>query len=379
MEIQLKEVTNRRELRKFILFPQSLYRGNSCYVPSLYMDESNTLRWDKNPAFKDCQAKYWLAYREGKIVGRVAAILPGKFYEKWGKRYLRFGWLDFIDDPAVSAALLKAVEDWARAEGMEAVHGPLGFTDLDREGMLVEGFDELGTMATNYNHPYYPRHLEALGYTKDTDWLEYEMTVPTQPDEKIAKAAELVMKRYQLHVLPAKTKNDFLPYAHDIFTLLEEAYRHLYGVMPLSQEQVQTYIDQYFGLAIPEYVPLVLDAENKLVAFGVVFPSFSHALQKSHGQLFPLGFVSLLQALKNNERADLYLIGVKDEYLGKGVNAILMNQIMNAFIRNGVKKVESNPELETNANVQSQWKYFERRQHKRRRCFIKPLTAEKID
>jgi GNAT superfamily N-acetyltransferase len=229
-------------------------------------------------------------------------------------------------------------------------------------------------MATNYNYPYYPPSLEARGYVKDTDWMEYEMTVPQQGDEKIAKAARLVMQRYNLHLLPARSKNDFLPYAKDIFALLEEAYRALYGVMPLSQEQVQTYIDQYFGLAIAEYVPLVLDADNKLVAFGVVFPSFSKALQKGKGLLLPFGFIHLLHALKHNERADLYLVGVKDEYLGKGVNAILMNQIMNSFIKNGVKKVESNPELETNQNVQTQWKYFERRQHKRRRCYIKQLA-----
>ena len=373
MDIQIKEVTTRQELRRFIRFPNTIYKGNPYWVPPLYMDECNTLRWDKNPAFKDCKAKYLLAYSDGKIVGRVAAILPAKYYEKWGQHYMRFGWLDFIDDPAVPTALLGAVEDWAKTEGMTAVHGPLGFTDLDREGMLVAGFEELGTMATNYNYPYYPQALEALGYAKDTDWLEYEMTVPQQTDEKIAKAARLVMQRYNVHLLPAHTKNDFLPYAKDIFALLEEAYRNLYGVMPLSQEQVQTYIDQYFGLAIAEYVPLVLDAQNKLIAFGIVFPSFSKALQKGNGLLFPFGFIHLMRALKHNDRADLYLIGVKDEYLGKGVNAILMNQIMNAFIKNGVKKVESNPELETNQNVQTQWKYFERRQHKRRRCYIKQL------
>jgi hypothetical protein len=374
MDIQLKEVTNRRDLRQFILFPRSLYKGNPYFVPALFMDDSNTLRWDKNPAFKDCKTKYWLAVREGQIVGRVAAILPSKFYAKWGKNYMRFGWLDFIDDPAVSAALIGAVEDWAKAEGMEAVHGPLGFTDLDREGMLVEGFEELGTMATNYNYPYYPRHLEALGYAKDTDWVEYEISVPDEPNEKITKAAELVMKRNNLHVLPAKRTKDFLPYAKDLFAVLEEAYRHLYGVMPLSEEQVQSYIDQYFGLAVAEYVPLVMDEKNKLVAFGIVFPSFSKALQKSGGDLFPFGFIHLLLAMKHNDRADMYLVGVKDEYLGKGVNAILMNQIQLAFIKNGVKKVESNPELEDNQNVQTQWKYFEKRQHRRRRCFIKKIV-----
>lgn len=375
MDIQIKEVQTRSELHSFIRFPNSLYKGNRYWIPPLYIDEITNLRKDKNPAFEDCEAKYWLAYRDGKVVGRVAAIFPHKYAEKWGKNYMRFGWLDFIDDPAVSTKLIGQVETWAKEKDMTAIHGPLGFSDLDREGMLIEGFEELGTLATNYNYPYYPQHMERLGFVKDVDWLEYEMTVPTEPNEKIVKTAELVMKRGNLHLLNARNKNELLLYAQQIFEVLDEAYKLLYGVMPLSKKQVQSYIDQYFGLVNPEFVPVVLDENNKVVAFGITFPSFSLALQKGGGRLFPFGFIYLMRALKVNDRADLYLIGAKDEYLGKGLNAIMMKQIMHTFNKYGIKKVESNPELETNQNVQTQWKYFEKRQHKRRRCFIKQLSA----
>ena len=374
MDIQLKEVTSSKDLRKFILYPTNLYKGNPYYVPSLYMDDFNTLSWDKNPAFAFARTKYWLAYRDGKIVGRVAAILTPKAAEKWGHKYMRFGWLDFIDEPEVLRVLMSAVEGWAREEGMEAVQGPLGFTDLDREGMLVDGFDELATLATYYNYPYYPQRLEALGYTKDADWVEYEFTIPEKPIEKITKAAELIAKRANVHLYKPRSKKELLLYVKPLFSVLEEAYRNLYGVTPLTEAQVNAYIDQYFGLAIKEYVPMVLNEKNELVAFGIAFPSFSKALQASGGRIFPFGWFHLLRALKNNERADLYLIGVKDEYRGKGVNALVMNQIMEAFIKNGVKKVESNPNLENNNDVQAQWRHFENRQHKRRRSYIKQLS-----
>jgi len=374
MDIQIKEVTTLKELKAFVRFPQSLYRGNPYWVPALEFDELNTLRRDKNPAFENCEAKYWLAYRDGRIAGRVAAILNHKHIEKWNQRYLRFGWLDFIDDPAVTAALMKMVETWARENGMTAVHGPLGFSDLDKEAMLVEGFDELGTMATLYNHPYYATHLEKLGYVKDTDWVEYEMTVPNEPNETIARIADIALRRNKLTLLNLRDKKELLPYAKELFGLWSEAYAQLYGFVPLTEKQVEAYIKQYFGFVTPDFVPLVVNQQGKMVAFGIVLPSLSKALQKAKGQLFPFGFIHLLRALKKNDRADLYLVAVKAEYQGKGVNAILMNQMHQVFLRLGITSVETNPELETNANVQGQWKYYERRQHKRRRCFIKHLS-----
>ena len=373
MSLEIREVTTLRELRAFIRFPLSLYRNHPCYVPALFMDEMNTLRKDKNAAFEHCQARYWLAYRDGKIVGRVAAIHNRRHIEKWNQPYLRFGWLDFVDDPAVSTALLGQVEEWARALGLTAVHGPLGFTDMDRQGMLIEGFDEVGTLATLYNYPYYPAHLEKLGYAKDTDWMEYQITLPEKPDERVERAVEILQRRYKLRMLKVKRKKELLDVALDIFHLLDDEYKNLYGTVPMSERQMQSYIDQYFGLVIPSFVPVVFDENNKMVAVGIAFPSFSRALQKSRGELFPFGFIHLLRAMKKNDLADLYLVAIRSDFQGKGVNALLMNQVIKAMREFGIKKVESNPELETNDAVRSQWRTFDARQHKRRRCFIKHL------
>jgi GNAT superfamily N-acetyltransferase len=375
MTIEIKEVFTLKDLKSFIHFPFDLYRGNPNWVPTLLFDELNTLRRDKNPAFEHCETKYWLAWRDNRIVGRVAAILNRKHIEKWGQRYMRFGWIDFIDDSSVSAALMKTVETWAKDSGMLAVHGPLGFTDLDREGMLVDGFDELATLATIYNHPYYPQHMEKLGYVKDTDWMEYELAVPPEPDETIARIAGIALRRNNLHLLELRNKKELLKYARELFELLDDEYRHLYGTVPLSEKQIDAYINQYFGFVTPDFVPMVMDQDNRMVAFGIVMPSLSRALQKSGGNLFPFGFIHLLRALKKNTRADLYLVAVRSEYQGKGVNAILMNKMHGVFIKLGITKVESNPELETNQNVQGQWKHYEKRQHKRRRVFIKQLEA----
>ena len=373
MDIQIKEVTTPKDLKAFIHFPFTLYRDNPYWVPNLVSDDMNTLRKDKNPAFETCEARYWLAYLDGVIVGRVAAILNHPHIEKWGQRYMRFGWLDFIDDPQVSSALLQTVEAWAKEAGMSALHGPLGFTDMDREGMLVEGFNELATMATNYNHPYYPGHMEKLGYTKDIDWVEYEITLPAQPDERIARMADIVMRRNKFRLLEVKNKKELLTHAKELFHLLENEYKQLYGTVPLTPKQVDAYISQYFGFVEPEFIPMVYNEKNEMVAFGVALPSLSRALQNGHGELFPFGFLYLLNALRKNDRADLYLVAVRSVDRGSGANAILMNSMYEVFRKLGVKKIETNPELETNHLVQGQWKYFETRQHKRRRIFIKQL------
>ncbi|MBI9043709.1 MAG: GNAT family N-acetyltransferase [Anaerolineaceae bacterium] len=373
MSITIKEVTTTRELKSFIRFPHSIYKKHPYWVPALYFDEMDTLHWNKNPAFEHCEAKYWLAFQDGKIVGRIAGILNHKHIEKWGQKYLRFGWVDFIEDEAVSTALFNTLESWAKEKGMNGIHGPLGFTDLDREGMLIEGFDELGTLATIYNHAYYPAYLERYGFTKDIDWMEYEITSPSEPNETITRVAKIALKRNNLALLNVKNKKELMPYAKELFELLDEEYAHLYGTVPLTEAQVEFYIKQYFGFIKPDFVPVVLDQEGKMVAFGITMPSFSKALQKSKGQLFPFGFIHFLRALNKNDRADLYLIAVKKEYQGKGVNAILMDKISETFIDCGIIKAESNPELETNLNVQGQWRFFDTRQHKRRRCFIKNL------
>jgi GNAT superfamily N-acetyltransferase len=373
MSIEIREVKTLGGLKKFIGFPYKLYKKHPYWVPPLFMDEMNTLRKDKNPAFEHCEAKYWLAYRDKKIVGRIAAIINKLYIDKWKNKYARFGWIDFIDDPEVSKALLKTVESWARQKGMTAVHGPLGFTDLDYEGMLIEGFDELGTLATIYNYPYYPEHITQLGYKKDTDWMEYELPVPEEPNEKIARVAEIALRRNKLRLLNARNKKELLKYAKDLFDLIDVAYSNLYGVVPLTEKQVDAYVKQYFGFVRPEFVPVILDEKGKMVAFGVTMPSLSKALQKCRGRILPFGFIHLLNALKKNDRADLYLVAVHPDYQGKGINAVMINEMNLVYKKLGIKKAESNPELETNHLVQAQWKYFPRRQHKRRRCFIKHL------
>jgi len=373
MGVQIKEVGSRKDLKSFIRFPNNLYRDNRYYVPPLFFDEMNTLRSDKNPAFDHCDEKYWLALSNGRVVGRVAGILNRLHIEKWNQPYVRFGWFDFVDDPAVSEALLNTVESWARKMGMTAVHGPLGFTDLDREGMLVEGFEEVGTLATNYNHSYYPCHMEKMGYCKDIDWLEFEISLPEELNPAVARIAATALRQNKLRLLEPRSKKDLLPYAKELFQLLSDEYNNLYGVVPLTRKQVDVYVKQYFGFVIPKFVPVVVDENNRMVAFGITMPSVSRALQSAKGRLLPFGFIGLLRAMKKNDRADLYLVAVKSEYQGRAVNAILMNRVHEVFHEFGIKKVESNPELETNQNVQSQWKFYEKRQHKRRRCFIKHL------
>lgn len=383
MDLSIKEVTTLRELRAFIRFPNKLYRYNPYWVPALFMDEYQTFRRDKNPAFDYCEARYWLAYRGREIVGRIVAIHNRGAIEKWQQPYLRFGWVDFVDDPAVSAALFAQVESWAREKGAIAVHGPLGFTDLDPEGMLVEGFEELGTMGTLYNYPYYPVHMERLGYVKDVDWVEYELTVTPEPHATIARIADIAKRRYNLRLLQVRNKKELLrpraekgrpSYARELFEVLNDEYEHLYGVVPLTERQIEYYINLYSGLISLEFVPLVVDENDRLVAFGITMPSLSRALQKSDGRLFPFGFVHLLRALRQGDRADLCLVAVRAEYQGKGVNAIMMDAIHRIYLRRGITKVESNPELETNVDIQGQWKHYETRQHKRRRCFVKLLA-----
>ena len=373
MAVTIKEISTPSELRTFIRFPHSIKKGDTNWVPALDFDEMNTLRKDKNPAFEHCQARYLLAYQDGKVVGRVAAIYNKLHIETWNQRFLRFGWVDFIDDPEVSDALFNAVESWAKELNLEAVHGPLGFTDLDREGMLVEGFDELATLATRHDPPYYFQHLERLGYSKDVDWLEHLVTIPDELPEKIRRVAEISQRRYKLHVLKPKNKQELLKYAPELFEVINKTYSHLYGVVHLTDKQREAYVKQYFGFVIPDLVPVVLNEEGQMVAFTIAMPSLSRAIQKAKGQLFPFGFAYLLGAMRKFDRIDTYLGAVVPELQGYGVNAIMMVALLKACKKYGVTTVHANPQLETNQKVWSQWKYFTARQHKRRRIYLKHL------
>ena len=369
--IRVTEVLNKKELKWFIQFPNLLYKGNKYYVPRLRFDEMATLRKDKNPAFDYCEARYWLAWKGDRIVGRIAGIINHSYIKKWGNRYIRFGWFDFEEDGDIARALLDEVQRWGKDRGMDACHGPMGFTDLDQEGMLVEGFDQLGTLATIYNYPYYSPLLEAEGYKKEVDWLEYKIQVPKSIPEKIDRGSRLVMDRLGLKVLKARKPKEILPFASQIFQMINDAYTNLHGVVELTDKQIKYYTKQYFSFIRTDFVTLVTDREGRLAAFGITMPSLSVALQKANGNLFPFGFIYLMKALKKNLVGDLYLVAVRPDLQGKGVNAVLMTEITRSYIRNGIEYAESNPELESNVQVQAFWKYYDAQNHKRRRCYIK--------
>ena len=376
MSVSIKAIEPvKKEIKKYVNFGIDLYEGNDYFVPNLVFDEVHTLLPSKNPAYENCRAQSFMAYRDGKPVGRITAIINDRLNETTGKKEARFGFVDYIDDEEVTDALFGAAEDWARERGMTEIIGPMGFTDMDREGMLVEGFEEMGTMATIYNYDYYPRHVERLGYVKDTDWIEFRITVPDKLPEKMMRVSEIVLKKFDLRILKytsaKKIKKD---YGRALFHLINEAYADLYGYCALSEKQIDYYIDMYLNILRLEYVSVVVDRNGELVGVGICLPSPSQALRKSRGRLWPLGWARILRAMHGkNEVVDLLLIAVKPEYQSKGVNALFFYDLCNIYIKNGVKFAESNIELESNASVQSQWEYFEKRQHRRRRAFRKKL------
>jgi len=375
--IEIKKVTDRKQLRQFVQFYYDLYRGKQQAVPYLFFDEMNTLRHDKNPSFECCEAEYFMAFREGKMVGRVAAIINRRANERWNVHQVRFGWFDFIDDIEVSRALLKAVEDWGRERGMNQMAGPMGFIDTDREGMLVEGFDELSTMYVNYNYAYYPEHMERLGgFRKDNDYMEYQVKVPEVVPDKFAKIADMVMKRYGLTIRKF-TRRELVKggWGRKIFEMVNETYSNLYGYSHLSERQIDKLVVDYIKIADMNLVTSVMDGD-KMVAFGVTFPSFTRALQKTRdGRLFPFGWWQLLRILKwhKTDTVDLLLIGVLPEYRQKGANALIFNDLICQFQRYGFKYAEAMPQMEANEAVRSQWQYLESRQHRRHRCYRKDL------
>lgn len=373
MSVVVKEVVRGGDLNKFIKFPFELYKGNKYWVPPLIFDEKNNLNRKKNPAFDFCDAKYWLAFKNNKVVGRIAGIINKRYNEKVGKKTVRFSYLDFVDEPEVVDKLFSTVENWAKENGAVSIHGPLGFTDMDPEGMLIEGFEELGTIATIYNHPYYSKHIERLGYVKEIDWIEYEIYPTKETPEKIERIANVVLERYKLRVLKVKKAKELLPYAHKIFEVLNLAYKDIHGFVSLTERQIDLYVKQYFSFIKPDFVPVVINEQNEVVAFGITMPSLSKAFQKIRGRLLPFGFLQILKAMNNNPRADLYLTGVRPDYQDKGVNAVLISETNKTYKKYNIQSVESNQELESNAKVQAQWRFYERRQHKRRRCYIKEL------
>jgi GNAT superfamily N-acetyltransferase len=376
MAVEIRPIQpTKKELKKFVKFGIDHYKGNQYFVPPLIMDDVNTLRPDKNPAFDFCRAQSFMAYRDDKPVGRITAIINDIVNEKTGEKNLRFGFVEFIDDNEVVDALFDAAINWGRQQGMTSISGPMGFSDMDHEGMLIEGFDRLGTMATIYNYDYYPRHMERLGMTKDADWVEYLIKIPDAIPEKHQRIADIVQRKFGLKVIHFKSRKKIKDdYGHALFDLINEAYDGLYGYSPLTPRQIDHYIDLYLGILRLDNISVIVDANDKLVAAGITMPSFSVALQKSKGKIFPFGWWHLLKPLRaKTDTVDLLLIAVKPEYQSKGVNALLFADLIPRYIKNGYVQAESNVELEGNANVQKQWEYFERTQHKRRRCYKKSI------
>lgn len=373
MSVLIKEVSSKKELKGFIAFPEKLYKDCPNWVNALWTDEYQTLLKDKNPAFEFCEAWYFLAVKENEVVGRVAAIINHHANRDWNENHMRFGWLDFIDDYEVSTALIGKVESLAKEKGMSAVSGPFGFSDMDREGLLVSGFENLGSLTTLYNFPYYQEHLEKLNYVKDADWSQLEFEVPDKVPEKFRKYSDIVQKRYGVRILHPKSRRELKYYGRGLLEALNKSFVPLYGFTPLNSGQIESYVSQYLPMIKPDLICIILDKHDTVVGFAVTMPNLSNALKKSKGKLFPFGFIHLLRALNNFELVDLLMIGVVPEYHHKGLNAIIFNHLNSNLIKLGTKRVIANPQLEKNTAVRNLFDYYPHRDYMVRRCFIKEL------
>lgn len=373
--VEIKEVKTKSDIKKFVAFPNKLYKGNKYYVPFLNIDEINKFDKKKNESYDDCIIKCFLAYKNGEIVGRIAAIIQKLYNEKVNEKRIRFSRFDSINDEKVSTALFSAVENWAKEQGMEIIHGPMGYNDLDREGLLIEGFDHLSTFEEQYNYDYYAELIEKYGFKKEVDWLEYRITIPKEPVERVDRAAEIVSKRYKLKIVEPKTIKSFIKqYKDQIFETLDAAYSHLYGVVPISDKVKDATIDQFKLILKKDFIVGVLNEKEELIAFGLIFPSFSEAVNKSKGKLFPFGIIRMLKQINKPKNIDLGLIAIKPEYQNKGVNTMMMSCLTKKMIKLGVQYAETNLMLEDNSRIQSQWEIYEYIQHKRRRSYVKEVA-----
>lgn len=376
MSVTIRTVQSRKDLKAFVKFPLELYKDCPYYVPGLYMDEMTALDPSRNPMSKYASSRLFLAYMDGKVVGRIAAIVNEIANRNWKHAEVRFGWADFIDDKEVSKALLDAVIAYGKELGMTSVSGPLGFTDFDSEGCVVEGFDDISSYALRFNYPYYKDHFEALGMTKANDWLEYRIYVPDAVPEKISRAAALISERYNLHVKKV-TKKDVTKggYGEKLFNLVNKTYCQLFDYTVLPQDVIGSYVDAYLGLMDMDYVTVVEDAQGNMIAMAVTMPSIARAVQKARGYLFPFGWWHLIKSmyLKHEEALELLLIAVDPEYHNRGVHALLFNEIIPNIIKGGFKYGESNAEMETNTSVQNIWNGYKKELKRRRRVFTKEI------
>lgn len=373
MAVDIRLISTRKDFKKYIAFRNKLYKGSPYAVPSLVLDELNTFDRLKNPAYDFCESVSIMAYKDGKPAGRITGIINNAANKASGKNTARFGWVDFIDDFEVSCALIDWIEKWASRNGMDSLAGPLGFTDMDPEGCLVEGFDQLGTMETIYNYPYYAEHFERLGYKKDKDWVEFKIPIPDALPDRHLRIAKMVRERFKLRVVDSKNINELArDYGQALFECINQSYAGLYGYSPLTPRQIDHYVKMYLPMVYNDGVAVVVNEDNDVIGVGITIPSLAKALQKCNGKLFPFGWFYLLKALKyKSDIVDMLLVAVRPDYQNKGVNAIFFEKIFPSFKKHGYKMVETNPELEDNNKIQQQWQYFDPIQHKRRRAFIK--------
>ena len=381
--VEIKKVSSKHDLKTFIEFHYELYKGNQYDAPNLYSDELHTLSKETNAAFEFCEAEYYLAYKDGRLVGRVAAIINHRYNEQWQRKAVRFGWIDLVNDVDVMRALLGAVENYGREKGMTEIIGPLGFTDMDPEGMLIKGFDQLGTMATIYNYEYYSQLMEQMeGYVKDNDYVEYKAFVPKgDMPEKFSKVAQMVEKRYNLHCPRLKRSQVFGPdgYGRKVLEVVNKTFGNLYGYSQMTDRQIDTYVREYFKFFSMDMLCVIEDwntPDHKVVGVGISIPSLTRALQKCRkGRLWPFGWWHLFRALylKKTDIVDCLLVGVLEEYRPKGANALLFYHLIPVYQKYGFKWGETHVHMESNTAVQAQWQYLENEQHKRRRCYKKAL------
>ena len=374
MSIEIKEVLNKKDLIRWVRFPNMLYKDNEFFVPFLEADEIDTFTPSKNPAYAFCETRLFLAYKGDEIVGRIAGLINHAYNEKWNKKAIRFTRFDFIDDYEVSEALFNQVVLWGKENGLNEIMGPIGFTDIDHEGMLIEGFDEINMSITFYNHPYYITHMERLGLTKDIDWIEYLITVPDKPDPRFERMSNILLRKEKYEVVTYSDRKVLYHDAFEAFKLIDLSYSKLYGTVPLTDEIIKSSIDSYIPLVNLKYICAVKDANGKIIAFGIMVPSIAKALKKSNGRLFPFGAVRLLRALKGrNDTLEMFLVAVEPSYQSQGIPALIIHTLLEHLIENGVRYCETGPMLETNTAVHSLWRHFDKRQHKRRRCYIKEI------
>ena len=369
--VTIKEAISKKEMNEFIMFPFELYKDDKNWVPPLILDDKNTFSREKNPSFEFCEAAFFLAYKDGKLAGRIAAIINRKAIETWNDYKTRFGWIAFIDDEEVSKALLDAAEKWGDAKGMKGIHGPLGFTDMDPEGMLVEGFHNEPAITSAYNHPYAPKHLEKHGFVKSVDWVQYKFKADQPVPAKLERINKLISEKYKVNTIVPKSKKEAKKYIPGFFDALNNSFKNLYGFTRLSDRQIKFYTDAYFGFARPELLCFLTDETDKVVGFGIVFPSLSEAFKKAKGRLFPFGFIHILKALRNYDKIDLYFNGVLPEWQNKGIHSLYYVEMSKIAIRRNIKWAISTGQLETNINAVGIWDNYEKETYFRTRCFIK--------